>query len=146
MHDTFISKYNLSILYVTGMYVFIADRFMLENQLLCISLGRTSFPAPSFPQWSIVLPIGLRLRGLFPTLFACLLLSCLFILFLGSHVDETMGVASDVTDSQILWLLQSPLPCFMPGTGNLANSSVLVKLLLFLISLKMFQLDVKTYT
>lgn len=58
-------KYILHILdNVTCMYVFKADRLVLDNQLLCSSLRR-AFPAFSISLLPIVLCLGLRTHEIF---------------------------------------------------------------------------------
>jgi hypothetical protein len=45
---------------VACMYIIRADHLVLDNQLVCSSLGKTTSFAPSFLQLSIVLCVGLR--------------------------------------------------------------------------------------
>lgn len=50
--------------------LFKTDCLTLDNYLVCSSLGNSTSPTPSSPQLSTVLPIGLRLQGLFPVQLA----------------------------------------------------------------------------
>ena len=59
---TYIFLNLLSLYSVTCVYVFRADHLVLDNQSLCSALGKTISPALSYPQPSVVLCVGLRLR------------------------------------------------------------------------------------
>lgn len=65
-----IPKYNLLSLYnVNCLYVFKDDHLALDNQRVCLSLGRTNSHAPIFTQVPVIFCIGLRPPGLFPVNF-----------------------------------------------------------------------------
>lgn len=117
-----------------------------NKEFVCFFVGKTISPAPSIPQLVYSSSYNVKAWWLFPIPFF------LFVAFILVHLTfghscwwDFMCVASDftrrhnlITNYPILWLLTSFLPCSMPGTGNLANYSVLLKLLLFLTGQKMF--------
>jgi hypothetical protein len=66
----YVPKYNLlSSHHLTFMYVFRADHLAPDNQLVCSSLGRATYPAPSFTQLPIVVSVASRSMGFFPVQF-----------------------------------------------------------------------------
>lgn len=82
-----IPQYNLSSPYnVTCIYVFRADRLVLENELVCFSLGRATPFIHIFPRWPVVLCVGLRPLGFFLCGLAGSLMSFIFSSRLGSYV------------------------------------------------------------
>lgn len=64
-------------------YVFRTDHLALENSLVCSFLGRSNFPALSFPRWMMVLV------GSMPHNFFSVVISVQ--LCLGSHAGESFG-------------------------------------------------------
>ena len=108
------------------MCVFRADHSTLDTSSV-LFLGRTTSPAPSFPQSPIVLCVDLRTHGLCPIPFSMFTgISSLvheFGMFIGSAhfwvLSEFMCWASDVSrrrsltaNSPILWFLQPFCSCF----------------------------------
>lgn len=62
-----IAKQNLQSSHnATCMYIFRSDHLILDNLLVCSSLGKTTSPAPRIAQLPIVICVGLRPHGLFP--------------------------------------------------------------------------------
>lgn len=51
------------------MSIFTVEYLALDNQLVCSSLGRATFPSPSFTHLPIVLCVDWRPHRLFPELF-----------------------------------------------------------------------------
>lgn len=82
------------------MYIFRNAHFLMDNQLVYSSLGKTTSPTPNFPQLPTVLIEGCSLAG-----FSLYTLTCSLVLFLvnsclGSHVGKTSGLLEE--NSQLL--------------------------------------------
>lgn len=114
----YISKYistTCSIFMILLIYVFLG--LTISYCLTIMNLHGMFFPREDFPHFLhlevffffISLYMGWSLLGFFSSMLRCLL--SLFYSCLGSHVAETMGIASNVprrhnlTNSLILWLL-----------------------------------------
>jgi len=49
---------------VTCLYVFRDEHWILNNQFVCSSMGKTISPAVHIPELPVVLPVGFRPQGL----------------------------------------------------------------------------------
>lgn len=74
------------------MYIFKVGHLVLDDQLSCCALGRTTSPVASFFQLPVVVCVGLRPCGLFSIQFVLFIDVILGQLTLGSQVGETLQV------------------------------------------------------
>lgn len=74
------------------MYVFKGDHLVLDNQLVCSSLGKATSLVPSFPQLPIPLCAGFRPHELLPVHSGMFIGIILFSSHFNGQVDETLRV------------------------------------------------------